>query len=189
RPMLATLDRITWVDRVQLPRLTSHDTAELAADILGRQLAADLADTLYRRTEGNPLFVETLLGRDGELYCELPESLRDLLLDAVRRLPEDTQEVLRVASAGGETTGHALLAGGAGVDGPGAAVRAPRPGRRGPARRAPPGGNGQRPARARRRLHVPARADPRGGARGPAARRARPAAHAVGRGHRRGPAP
>ena len=110
RPMLAALDRIAWVERVELPRLTSHDTAQLAAGILGRQLAADLADALYRRSEGNPLFVETLLGCDGELSCELPESLRDLLLDRVRRLPEDTQEVLRVASAGGETTGHALLA-------------------------------------------------------------------------------
>src|SRR6202035_4268232 len=103
-------------ERVQLPRLTSHDTAELAAGILGRQLAADLADALYRRSEGNPLFVETLLGCDGELSCELPESLRDLLLDAVRRLPEDTQEVLRVASAGGETTGHGLLAAVTGLD-------------------------------------------------------------------------
>jgi predicted ATPase/DNA-binding CsgD family transcriptional regulator len=116
RPMLAALDRITWVERVELPRLTSRDTAELAAGILGRQLAADLADALYRRSEGNPLFVETLLGCDGELSCELPESLRDLLLDAVRRLPEDTQEVLRVASAGGETTGHGLLAVVTGLD-------------------------------------------------------------------------
>jgi DNA-binding CsgD family transcriptional regulator len=116
RPMLAALDRIAWVERIELPRLTSHDTAELAAGILGRQLAADLADALYRRSEGNPLFVETLLGCDGELYCELPESLRDLLLDGVRRLPEDTQEVLRVASAGGQSTGHGLLAAVTGLD-------------------------------------------------------------------------
>jgi DNA-binding CsgD family transcriptional regulator len=116
RPLLAALDRIAWVERIELPRLTSQDTAELAAGILGRELAADLADALYRRTEGNPLFVETLLGCDGELTCELPESLRDLLLAAVRRLPEDTQEVLRVASAGGETTGHGLLAAVTGLD-------------------------------------------------------------------------
>jgi DNA-binding NarL/FixJ family response regulator len=116
RPMLAALDRIAWVERIELPRLTRHDTAELAAGILGRQLAADVADALYHRSEGNPLFVETLLGCDGELTCGLPESLRDLLLDGVRRLPEDTQEVLRVASAGGETTGHALLATVTGLD-------------------------------------------------------------------------
>ena len=40
RPLLAALDRIAWVERVELPRLTRHDTAELAAGILGRQLAA-----------------------------------------------------------------------------------------------------------------------------------------------------
>ena len=116
RPMLAALDRIAWVERIELPRLTRHDTAELAAGILGRQLAGDVADALYHRSEGNPLFVETLLGRDGELNCGLPESLRDLLLDSVRRLPEETQEVLRVASAGGQTTGHALLAAVTGLD-------------------------------------------------------------------------
>ncbi len=116
RPMLALLDRISWVERIELPRLTSDGTAALAAGILGRALAADLADALYRRTEGNPLFVETLVGCDGELTCELPESLRDLLLDGVRRLPEQAQEVLRVASAGSETIGHALLAAVTGLD-------------------------------------------------------------------------
>jgi DNA-binding NarL/FixJ family response regulator len=126
RPLLAALDRIAWVERIELPRLTRHDTAELAAGILGRPLAADVADALYHRSEGNPLFVETLMGCDGELTCELPESLRDLLLDHVRRLPEDTQEVLRVASAGGEITGHALLAAVTGLD-EGALTSALRP--------------------------------------------------------------
>ncbi len=116
RPMLAALDRIAWVERVELPRLTRTDTSELAARILGDPPAPRLAEALYRRSEGNPLFVETLLCCDGELSAELPESLRDLLLDSVRRLPEATQEVLRVASAGGETTGHALLAAVTGLD-------------------------------------------------------------------------
>jgi DNA-binding CsgD family transcriptional regulator len=116
RPMLATLDRIAWVQRIELPRLTRHDTTELAVRILCREPAAHLAEALYHRSEGNPLFVETLLCCDGELSHELPESLRDLLLDSVRRLPEDTQEVLRVASTGGETTGHGLLAAVTGLD-------------------------------------------------------------------------
>jgi DNA-binding CsgD family transcriptional regulator len=116
RPMLAALDRIDWVERVELPRLTRPDTSELAVRILGRRPADDLADALYHRSEGNPLFVEALLCCDGELSAELPESLRDLLLDSVRRLPEDTQEVLRVASAGGATTGHQLLAAVSGLE-------------------------------------------------------------------------
>jgi len=126
RPMLAALDRIAWVERMELPRLARHDTAELAAGILGRQLAADVADALYHRSEGNPLFVETLLDGDGELSCGLPESLRDLLLDGVRRLPEDTQEVLRLASAGSQLTGHQLLAAVTGLD-DGALTSALRP--------------------------------------------------------------
>src|SRR5262249_33291812 len=84
--------------------------------ILGREPLGDLAEALYHRSEGNPLFVEALLCCDGGLSAELPESLRDLLLESVRRLPEDTQEVLRVASAGGEATGHALLAAVTGLD-------------------------------------------------------------------------
>jgi ATP/maltotriose-dependent transcriptional regulator MalT len=126
RPLLASLDRIAWVDRIELPRLTRHHTDELAVRILGREPASDLADALYHRSEGNPLFVETLLCCDGELSAELPESLRDLLLDSVRRLPEDTQEVLRVASAGGEATGHALLGVVTGLD-DAALTRAVRP--------------------------------------------------------------
>jgi hypothetical protein len=126
RPLLASLDRITWVERLELPRLTRHDTGELVLGILGRTPASQLADELYHRSEGNPLFVEALLCRDGELSTELPDSLRDLLLESVRRLPEDTQEVLRVASAGGETTGHALLGAVTGLD-DAALIRALRP--------------------------------------------------------------
>ena len=77
RPLLAALDRIDWVERVELPRLGQYDT-------------------------------------------------RDLLLDSVRRLPEDTQEVLRIASAGGAVTGHALLAAVTGLD-DGALIPALRP--------------------------------------------------------------
>ena len=80
---------------------------------------------MYRRTEGNPLFVEALLDGDG-LGPGLPESLRDLLVAGVRRLPEETQEVVRVASAGGERIGHALLATVTGLDSAGL-TRALRP--------------------------------------------------------------
>jgi len=126
RPLLASLDRIAWVERIEVQRLTRQDTSELATRILGREPAEDLAEALYHRSEGNPLFVEALLCCDGEVSRELPESLRDLLLESVRRLPEDTQEVLRVASAGGTTTGHSLLRVVSGLD-DAALTRAVRP--------------------------------------------------------------
>jgi DNA-binding CsgD family transcriptional regulator/tetratricopeptide (TPR) repeat protein len=110
RPLLAELGRIDWVERLELPRLTLGEAGELAAAILGRQPAPELASRLFQRAEGNPLFTEELLCCDGGLTAEIPDSLADLLLNAVRRLPEETQEVLRVASAGTGSSSHALLA-------------------------------------------------------------------------------
>jgi len=109
RPLLAELARIDWVDRTELPPLTRGQAEELAAVVLGRSPDRGLADAIYERAQGNPLFTEELLAcSDG---CDLvPDSLADLLLQAVRRLPEDTQEVLRVASAGSGVTSDALLA-------------------------------------------------------------------------------
>jgi DNA-binding CsgD family transcriptional regulator len=109
RPLLAELGRIDWVERMDLPRLTQREAGELAGRILGRAPEAVYAERLYRRTEGNPFFLESLLCCPEE-DRELPDSLRDLLLIGVHRLPEESQEVLRVASAGGERVGHALLA-------------------------------------------------------------------------------
>jgi ATP/maltotriose-dependent transcriptional regulator MalT len=115
RALLAEFGRIGWVARLDLGRLTRQDTDQLVAGIVGRQPGDELLAAVYRRTDGNPLFVEALLG-DGELGAGLPESLRDLLVASLRRLPEETQEVVRVASAGGERTGHGLLAAVTGMD-------------------------------------------------------------------------
>ncbi len=125
RPLLAELDRIGWVTRMDLGRLSRQGTGQLVAQVIGREPDDDLLSAVYRRTEGNPLFIEALLG-DGELGSGLPESLHDLLVASVRRLPEEAQEIIWVASAGGERTGHGLLAVVTGLDGA-ALARALRP--------------------------------------------------------------
>ncbi len=111
RPLLAELGRLAWVERLDLARLDRLHADELVARIIGREPEPSLADQVYARAEGNPLFVEELLCdcADG-VNRLLPESLRDLLLVAVRQLPDDAQEVLRAASAGGQHNGHRLLA-------------------------------------------------------------------------------
>jgi DNA-binding CsgD family transcriptional regulator len=109
RPLLAELARIEWVQRVDLPGLTARETAQLAARVLGHEPEPPLAARLFERSAGNPLFTEELI-RCADLTSDVPESLRDLLLDSVQRLPEPTREVLRVASSGIEPNGHALLA-------------------------------------------------------------------------------
>ncbi|MFC4910798.1 helix-turn-helix transcriptional regulator [Actinomadura gamaensis] len=111
RPLLAELARLDRVRRLDLPRLSREEVGELVADILGRTPDPELIDTVCSRSEGNPLFVETLVDCDeGALVCELPETLRDLLLAGVQRLPEETQEALRDASGGGTRIEHRLLA-------------------------------------------------------------------------------
>jgi DNA-binding CsgD family transcriptional regulator len=105
RRLLAELARLAWVERVELPRLTRRETAELLASILGREAEPERLDYVFARSEGNPLFAEELLCCDDEL----PDSLRDLVLSRVQRLPPATQDVLRIAGAAGERAGHALL--------------------------------------------------------------------------------
>jgi DNA-binding NarL/FixJ family response regulator len=117
RPLVAELDRIDWVDRLELPRLTREQADEVATSILGTAVDPRRADALYARAEGNPLFTEELLAcPDGE--CDIPDSLRDLLLALVGRLPEDVQQMLRVASTASGGLGHPLLARVTGLDDP-----------------------------------------------------------------------
>jgi DNA-binding CsgD family transcriptional regulator len=117
RRLFAGVERVDRVERHELSRLTRREAADLMRGILDREPAAPLVEQVYTRSEGNPLFIEALLNcEDGDPGAELPESLRDLLLAGVQRLPEETQELLRVASGAGDHFEHALLAAVAGLD-------------------------------------------------------------------------
>jgi predicted ATPase len=108
RALLPRLGRLGWVQRTELTGLRRHESAELVARLTGGEPAPSLADRVYRRAGGNPLYTEELVSCDGERGG--PGSPRDLMLAAVRRLPEATQDVLRTASVGGQRTGRGLLA-------------------------------------------------------------------------------
>lgn len=112
RPLLAELGRHGWVKRLELPRLNQPEAAAQISAILGREPEPSVIDVVFRRSEGNPLFVEHLL----DCGSQMPESLRDLVLASVQRLPEETREVLRVASSGGLRVGHELLLRASGLD-------------------------------------------------------------------------
>ncbi|MFC4056378.1 AAA family ATPase [Actinomadura syzygii] len=116
RPLLAGLERAERVRRMEIGRLTRSDVASLVAQLLDDTPPAGLVDRVTARSEGNPLFIEALLDDDGTMPCLLPESLRDLLLAGVQRLPEETQEALRDASGGGTRIDHALLTAVTGLD-------------------------------------------------------------------------
>ena len=107
RPLLAELDRLRQVRRVDLPRLDADEVVLQLRELLGRPPERSHADRVVRRSEGIPFFVEELAHADG---CgELPGSLRDLLLVRVEPLSEDTQRLLRLMSAAGNRVDHSVL--------------------------------------------------------------------------------
>ncbi|WP_234590922.1 AAA family ATPase, partial [Micromonospora sp. MH99] len=111
RPFLAELDRARGVERVELGRLDRDGTGAILADLLGGEPAPRAVDDIHDRTQGNPFFIEELAVAGSPLGCAaLPETLRDLLLARVDRLPEPAQRVLRIAAAGGTRFAHGLLA-------------------------------------------------------------------------------
>lgn len=114
--LLGGLDRTEGVVRVELGRLSRGQVGEQLAGILGRRPGPALANAVYERGGGNPLFTEALVSPDGTLIPGVPAELRYALLAAVRELPAQAQQVLRVAAVGGDRVGHALLAAVTGLD-------------------------------------------------------------------------
>ena len=116
RPLLAGLSRMAGVTRLELPRLSRGQVEAQLEGVLGRPLEPAVTNAVYERGGGNPLFTEALVSADGTVSPEVPWSLRDQLLAAVKELPEQTQQVLRAAAAGGLRVGHQLLAAVTGLD-------------------------------------------------------------------------
>jgi DNA-binding CsgD family transcriptional regulator/tetratricopeptide (TPR) repeat protein len=106
---------------LELGPLVRDELAELLAAHAGASLPAAVADTIAARSEGNPFFAEELLAAAGEQSAELPQALRDLLLQRVARLDHPAQGVLRLAAAAGREVGYPLLR--ATVELPGGALR------------------------------------------------------------------
>jgi DNA-binding CsgD family transcriptional regulator/tetratricopeptide (TPR) repeat protein len=107
RPMIAELERIEGVVRLDLPRLTRAETAGQLAGILGHIPEPGLVEVVYERSSGIPLLVEATAEHP---QSGMPQSVRDLVLAGVNDLPEDTQDLLRLVSTGGVRFGHALIA-------------------------------------------------------------------------------
>src|SRR5215207_3638270 len=109
RPLLAELERTPGVDRLGLDRFSREELLAQISAILDAPATDELADRLFERSEGNPLYTEELLAASSDGCQELPETLRDLLVARVERLPETAQQVVRVISVE-HPMRHALLA-------------------------------------------------------------------------------
>ena len=110
RPLLAELERIPGVERVGVERFSRDELAAQVSSILDAPAPEELADRIFSLSEGNPLYTEELLAASSDSSClELPDSLRDLLLNRVERLTPAAQEVVRIVCAE-HPMRHALLA-------------------------------------------------------------------------------
>jgi DNA-binding CsgD family transcriptional regulator/tetratricopeptide (TPR) repeat protein len=109
-PYLAELERAGRVERIELSRLGRAQTVAQLVGILGAAPAAELADSVFARSEGNPFFTEELLAVVRTGSHELPATLRDLLRGRIDGLPEPAARVLAVVAMVGRRISHRLLA-------------------------------------------------------------------------------
>ncbi|WP_345057127.1 ATP-binding protein, partial [Streptomyces rameus] len=111
RPLLAELDRLRTVHRIELARFTRAEAGRQIAGILAAEPDPAQVDEIYERSDGNAFFIEEL----AVACCEgnrtgLTDSLRDLLLVRVEALPESAQRVARIVAEGGSAVEYPLIA-------------------------------------------------------------------------------
>lgn len=106
RRVLAEWDRRPWTTRMELGRLGKSEVVRQLRALLGGEPDPAVVEDVFRRSEGNPLFVEALSAGGG---APVPTSIRDLLITPLDRLPPETRRVVQAAAVGGARGGHALL--------------------------------------------------------------------------------
>ncbi|MGC0329363.1 ATP/maltotriose-dependent transcriptional regulator MalT [Streptomyces sp. SAI-170] len=111
RPLLAELDRLRTVRRLELGRFSREEVGRQIAGILATEPDPAQVEAIFERSDGNAFFVEELAvaAQDG-CPTGLTDSLRDLLLVRVESLPDAAQQVARIVAEGGSTVEHRLLA-------------------------------------------------------------------------------
>ncbi len=111
RPLLAELDRLRTVRRIELARFTREEAGRQIAGILAAEPDPAHVDEIYARSDGNAFFIEELAVAATPGDCTgLTDSLRDLLLVRVEALPEPAQRVARIVAEGGSTVEYRLIA-------------------------------------------------------------------------------
>lgn len=100
--------RLRGVDRLQLEPLADDDVRRLVRALRPGTLSEAEYVSIADRAEGNPFFVEELVGAAGS--GQVPGELADVLLVHLDRLDETTRRVARIVSVAGRQVSHGLLA-------------------------------------------------------------------------------
>ncbi|WP_329126196.1 AAA family ATPase [Streptomyces sp. NBC_01465] len=107
RSLLGALGRLGPVRRVDPAPLGRADVEQLLTVRQKTSVDVELAERVYRRSEGNPLFVEALA--DTGAGEATPAPLRDLLLAGLHELSDAGRRCVRAASAVDDVVGQELL--------------------------------------------------------------------------------
>ena len=84
-----------------LAELSAEDSRHLAIAV--SELEGDALDAIVRRAQGNPLFLEEM-ARSGNIdEAEMPQTINEVIMARLYRLPYEEKAVLRAASVAGAT--------------------------------------------------------------------------------------
>ena len=108
RRQVAEWMRLHGVDRLPLDPLADDDVRRLVRALRPGTLSEAEYVSIVDRAEGNPFFVEELVGAAGS--GQVPGELADVLLVHLDRLDEVTRRVVRIVSVAGRQVSHGLLA-------------------------------------------------------------------------------
>jgi class 3 adenylate cyclase len=112
---LAELRRAESFARIPLRGLSPAEVRRMLSNIAGQEVLYELAEAVYRQTEGNPLFIQEviryaaesgLIKREGgqwvasvdSLITQIPEGLRDVIGRRLSGLSEECNRILSIAS-------------------------------------------------------------------------------------------
>lgn len=116
RPVLGEWGRLPGVERMTVPPLDESQVRGMVRALQSSALSESDVATIVSRAEGNPFFVEELVGASAGGSTLLPADLSDLLLIRVDSLDETARFVVKAVSVAGREVSHGLLAAVAGVD-------------------------------------------------------------------------
>jgi DNA-binding CsgD family transcriptional regulator len=120
--LITDLERRRSITHVILERLSRASVGELLAAVYGRPVSWHVADTVHRRTGGNPFFIEELLLAAGESDPErlttlpLPWNLSEVVLRHLDGLSEEERRVVDAAAVLGSRFPFDVLAAVVGVE-------------------------------------------------------------------------
>ncbi len=112
RRLVGELGRLPSVRRLDLRPFDATEVAEYLARVDGSGADPEVAAEVFRRTRGNPYFVQALaasMEQTGGLDDGMPRALADLLLGRLDGLPDDVRTVVRCAAIDAQPVSDRLL--------------------------------------------------------------------------------